>query len=86
LKGKIGYLQKVWQNGVFFKNTANGGQTSAKMTAVENGGGCKRRPNGGQTSAKMTAVENSGKSAAKISGQTAALYTLIRTGKRNVLP
>jgi hypothetical protein len=56
------------------------------MTAVENGGQI-----GGQTSAKKTAAENVGKkdgqtaakSAAKISGQTAAaLYTLIRTGKR----
>jgi hypothetical protein len=60
------------------------------MTAVENGGGCKsaakrrqkRRPR--KTSAKKTAVKNgeTAAKAAKISGQTAALYTLFRTGER----
>jgi hypothetical protein len=70
LEEKIGFLQKVWQNGVFFKNTPNGGQTAAKRrpNVSKNDGRGKRR----QTAAKrrpnvdkMTAVETGGKTAAK---------------------
>jgi hypothetical protein len=80
LKEKFRYLQKVWQNGVFFKNTAKrqpnvGKKDGRGKTAT------KRRPRRLKSAAKSrqkrrpwkNGGKSAAKSAAKISGQTAAL-------------
>jgi hypothetical protein len=95
LEEKIGFLQKVWQNGVFFKNTANGGQTAAKRrpnVGKNDGRGkrqqtaAKRRPNVDKNDGRGKQLQNGCgvffKNTAN-GGQTAAKMTTKMTAVEN---